>query len=133
VVVGGYHALLDELASVRAAAPDVRPRRTSNPVKGDPFADFAGFATSAVSLEQRLTVPPGVTPEAVLATEAIELDQAFNHWRGSLAECAEAVRLVAGAGASTVRDVLLAFPQERRRVVELGLMWLLKQGFLDWL
>jgi hypothetical protein len=132
VVVRAYDALIDGLARVRAAAADVRPGRTLNPVKGDPFADFAGFATSAVGLDQPLSVPPGVTPEAVLATQAIELDQAFSHWRASLAECAEAVRLVAD-GAGTVREVLLAFPQERRRMVELGLMWLLKQGFLDWL
>jgi glycosyltransferase involved in cell wall biosynthesis len=133
VVVGGYHALLDELAQVRAAAPDVRPRRTSNPVKGDPFADFAGFATSVMDLDQRLSVPPGVMPEAVLATDAIELDQAFGYWRASLAECAEALRIVAEGRGGTVREVLLAFPQERRRLIELGLMWLLKQGFLDWL
>jgi glycosyltransferase involved in cell wall biosynthesis len=132
VVVRAYDALIDDLARLRAAAADVRPGRTLNPVKGDPFADFAGFATSAVGLDQPLSVPPGVTPEAVLATQAIELDQAFSHWRASLAECAEAVRLVAD-GAGTVREVLLAFPQERRRMVELGLMWLLKQGFLDWL
>jgi hypothetical protein len=74
-----------------------------------------------------------VTPEAVLKTEAIELDQAFGYWRATLAECAEVVRLVAEGRAATVREVLLAFPQDRRRVVELGVMWLAKHGFLDWL
>jgi len=133
VVVGGYNRLLDELAQVRAAAGDVRPRHLQNPVKGDPFADFAGFATGAVSLGQTLRAVRGVTPDAVLATEAVELDQAFGYWRCSLAECAEVVRLVGERGPATVRDVLLAFPQDRRRVVELGVMWLLKQGFLDWL
>jgi len=133
VVIGRYHELLDELAQIRAAAPDVRPRHAANPVKGDPFAAFAGFATQAVGLERRLRVPPGVTPAAVLATEAIELDQAFGYWRATLAECAEVVRLVADGRATTLREVLLAFPQDRRRVVELGVMWLAKQGFLDWL
>jgi hypothetical protein len=133
VVVRGYHALLDQLAEVRAAAGELRPRQSANPVKGDPFADFAGFATQAIGLEQRLSVPPGVTPEDVLKTEAIELDQAFGYWRATLAECAEVVRLVGEGRATTQREVLLAFPQPRRRVVELGVMWLAKQGFLDWL
>ena len=133
VVVRGYQALLDELAQVRGAAADVRPRHQLNPVKGDPFADFAGFATAAIGLDRTLTVTPGATPEAVLATEAVELDQVFGYWRCSLSECAEVVRLVAERGDCALREVLLAFPQERRRTVELGAMWLLKQGFLDWL
>jgi len=29
--------------------------------------------------------------------------------------------------------VLLAFPQPQRRAVELGLLWLAKHGFVDWL
>lgn len=133
VVVQGYNRLLDELAQARAAAADVRPRHRFNPVKGDPFAAFAGFATGVVGLGQTLRVTPGATPQAVLATEAIELDQAFGYWRCSLADCAEVVRLLAEQGPRSLRDVLLAFPQERRRTVELGVMWLLKQGFLDWL
>jgi D-inositol-3-phosphate glycosyltransferase len=133
VVVRRYHELLDELAQVRAAAPDVATRHVGHPVKGDPFGAFAGFATQTVGLEQRLTVPPGVTPADVLATEPVELDQAFGYWRATLAECAEVVRLVAAGRATTQRDVLLAFPQDRRRVVEMGVMWLAKYGFLDWL
>ena len=31
-----------------------------------------------------------------------------------------------------VRAVLLAFPPAQRRAVELGVMWLAKQGLLDW-
>lgn len=133
VVVGAYRDLLDELAEIRAAATDVQTRHEFSPVKGDPFRDFAGFATGAIGLDLALKVPPGVTPEAVLATEAVDLDQAFGYWRGTLAECAQVVRLVAEGRAATVREVLLAFPVERRRLVELGVMWLAKQGFLDWL
>ena len=32
-----------------------------------------------------------------------------------------------------VRDVLAAFPPEQRRAVELGLAWMAKYGFVDWL
>jgi len=39
---------------------------------------------------------------------------------------------VASGEAATVRAVLLAFPPAQRRAVELGVMWLAKQGLLDW-
>lgn len=133
VVVGAYNALLDELARVRAAAADTPARPGGNPLKGDPFADFAGFATEASRLDLPLQVTPGISPADVLNTEAVELDQAFGYWRASLEECARALSLVAEGQAATLKDVLLAFPQERRRAVELGLHWMAKQGFLDWL
>ena len=42
----------------------------------------------------------------------------------------------AGAGArggATVREVLEAFPIGQRRALELGLAWMAKYGFVDWL
>ena len=35
--------------------------------------------------------------------------------------------------AATVREILPAFPVERRRAVELGVAWMAKLGFVDWL
>lgn len=133
VVVGRYNALLEELAAMRAAAPEPTGRRTGNPVKGDPFADFAGFATEVGRLDLPLRATAGLTAQDVLRTGAVELDQAFGYWRADLSECAEAFTLVAEGRAASVREVLLAFPQARRRAVELGLHWLAKHGFLDWL
>jgi D-inositol-3-phosphate glycosyltransferase len=133
VVVGQYQALLDELAAIRQAAADPKPRRKTNPVKGDPFDDFAGFPTLVASLDLKLSVTPGLGATEVLKTRDTELDQAFGYWRASLDDCAEAVRLVASGQAGTVRELLLAFPLEKRRPMELGVLWLAKQGFIDWL
>ena len=33
---------------------------------------------------------------------------------------------------ASVRAVLERFPVERRRAVELGLLWMIKLGMLDW-
>ncbi|THD77000.1 MAG: glycosyltransferase [Phenylobacterium sp.] len=132
VVVGQYRALIEEMAAIRAAAPDVATRLRANPVKDDPYAAFAGFATRSAALDTPLSVPPGVTPQDVLDTREVELDQAFGYWRASLEECAEVVRKLAAREAMTLRDVVLAFPPDRRRLIELGVMWLAKQGFVDW-
>lgn len=133
VVVGQYRALLDELAAIRKAAPEVAAGQRNNPLKGDPFSDFAGFATAALHPDQRLRAAPGAQPSDVAKTGGIELDQAFGFWRASLEECAEVVRLLAAGKASTLGEVLAAFPRDRRAPLELGVAWLAKLGLVDWL
>jgi len=133
VVARQYASLIDELAAIRAAAPPAAAPIRGDPAAGDPFADFAGFATQAASLDLPLRASPGLTGADVVATAATELDRAFPAWRGSLEEAAQAFELVAQGRATSVKEVLLAFPPQRRRAVELSVMWLAKQGFLDWL
>ncbi|MEO8115695.1 MAG: glycosyl transferase family 1, partial [Phenylobacterium sp.] len=127
------HAVIAELGEIRAAAPATAPRQTGNPVKGDPFRDFAAFASQTLSLDTRLSVPPSIGPQDVLNTAGVELDAAFGPWRADPAECVRILQLVAAGEARTVREALLAFPTPRRRAVELGLAWMAKLGFLDWL
>lgn len=133
VVARRYHALVDELAALRRTAPDRPSRHQTQPTKGDPFADFQGFATDTLGLDRPLAAVPGVTAADVGATAALELDQVFTGWRASLDDCALAFELIASGPARTTREVLLAFPMDRRRSVELGIAWMAKQGFVDWL
>jgi glycosyltransferase involved in cell wall biosynthesis len=132
VVVQQYRALLGELAEVRNAAPDVATALHTNPVKSDPFRAFAGFATRTADPDLPLRAAPGFTTADVIKTREIDLDQAFAFWRASLEECAEAFRRIAQGEARTLRELLAGFPAERRAVLELGVMWLAKQGFVDW-
>jgi glycosyltransferase involved in cell wall biosynthesis len=132
VVVGQYRELLAELAAVRAAAPEVAAQVRSDPVKVEPYAAFAGFPTQVADLDLPLRAAPGMGPPEVLATREVELDQAFGYWRCTLEECAEAMRRIASGEAASLRQVLAGFPPERRHPVELGVMWLMKQGFVDW-
>jgi len=133
VVARQINALVDDLAHRRAAAADPGTRHVEDPVKGDPFRDFAGFATHRLALETALVATPGASPKAVLAADGVKLDVAFPGWRAKLAECARAMELIQTGQARTVGEVLLAFPVERRRAVELGLLWLAKHGYVDWL
>ncbi|RAK58288.1 glycosyl transferase family 1 [Phenylobacterium deserti] len=132
VVVGQINALADELAQVRQAAQKPVTQHRLNPIKGDPFRDFAGFATDTWSLDLRLSARPGVTVEQVRGSRAIRLDSAFGQWRGDLEEAAQAFELIAAAKAATPREVLASFPPNRRRLVEMSLAWMAKQGFLEW-
>jgi D-inositol-3-phosphate glycosyltransferase len=133
VVAPQYRALVDELAVIRNTAPDVAAAHRSEPLKGDPFADFQGFATDVIALDRPLAAAPGVSGADVRRTAGIPLDQVFTGWRADLEECARALDLLASGEAHTLRQVLVAFPQPRRRAVELGVTWMAKLGFVDWL
>jgi len=132
VVARQVNGLIDELAARRAAAAEPASRHRIHPVKGDPFRDFAGFASAVMGLDTPLFAAVGATPEKVRAAGAVTLDVAFPAWRADLTECARALELIAGGEARTVGEVLLQFPMPRRRAVELGLLWLAKHGFVEW-
>jgi D-inositol-3-phosphate glycosyltransferase len=102
-------------------------------VKGDPFHDFAGFATHSLTAATALSTPAGVTASDVRRAGAVRLDVGFPMLRATPEACARVFELVASGAGRSVRDVLLAFPVEDRRSVELGIAWMAKYGFLDWL
>ncbi len=130
VVVGEIRALLDELAAIRAAAPDIEPSHRGNPVKGNPFTDFAGFASQVLAPETPLALRPGADPARLVRTD---LDSHAALWRASPAECAEVCGLLASGQAWTVAGVLARFPPARGAALELGIVWMAKLGVIDWL
>jgi glycosyltransferase involved in cell wall biosynthesis len=130
VVARAYQALLDELAAIRAAAPEPTPRHRDDPVRSDPFAAFAGFATQVQSLDLPLSSRAGAADVRALGGA---LDRVFTGLQATPQECEAVVDLVASGGARTVREVLTAFPVPRRRAIELAIAWLAKLGLIDWL
>jgi hypothetical protein len=132
VVIGQMKALAGELEALRAGPAAYPQGPNLDPVKGDPFADFAGFASKTLALDMRLTVRPGVTPADLQRSAGVDLDQMFGGWRGTLEECAQALAYLDAEGGASVVQVLAQFPVERRRAVELGLVWMAKLGLLDW-
>lgn len=132
VVARQIHALADELAEIRLASADPVVRRKGDPVRGDPFAAFAGFPTHVLTLDRPLAAAPGARGDDVRGLTAV-LDVAFGGMRANLEECAQALDLLASGEAHTAREVLVRFPLPRRRAVELGLAWMAKLGLVDWL
>jgi len=133
VVARQVRALTDELAEIRAQAFDPPAAAAADPVRGDPFRAFEGFATQALGLDTMLAPAPGATAEAVIASAGTVLDVAFPALRADPTLCAEAFGVIEAAGRIALRDVLLAFPTPQRRGLELGVAWLAKYGFVDWL
>jgi glycosyltransferase involved in cell wall biosynthesis len=132
VVVRQVNALADELAGVRTEAPAPASRHIVNPAKGDPFQDFAGFASRPYALDLAISARPGVGAEDLARSQVLGLDQFAGMWRATEAECARILQLLSGGEAATPRAVLERFPIDRRRAVELGLVWMMKLGLVDW-
>ena len=132
VVARQYAALVEDLTALRLASPPDTTQGGLNPIKGDPFRDFAGFPNQVLGLELTLSVRPGVTEADIARAQATDLDRFAAGWRCSSQECGRVLALLTPAPL-TARDILLAFPVERRRAVQMGLMWMCKLGMLDWL
>ncbi|THD70134.1 glycosyltransferase family 4 protein [Phenylobacterium sp.] len=132
VVARQISALADDLAEIRKASPDPVVRQKADPGRGDPFIDFAGFATQVLTADTRLSAVAGVNGDDVRGLTAV-LDKAFANVRASLEDCAMALDLLASGKAASAREIMAAFPVEKRRAVEMGLAWMAKLGLIDWL
>jgi glycosyltransferase involved in cell wall biosynthesis len=132
VVVSAYNRLADELAEVRAAAPESRPSHRLNPVKGDPFNDFAGFATQQLTSQTRFRLRVGASLSDLNRSATVGLDRAFANWRGSLDEAAHLLERLAQGNVLTVEELLADFPAERHPFLRMSLVWLAKLGIVDW-
>jgi glycosyltransferase involved in cell wall biosynthesis len=132
VVARQFHDLADELGKIRAGSPDPVIRQKADPVRGDPFIAFAGFATARLTLDTVLAAAPGASGDQIRGLVG-GLDTAFRDLRAPLDVCGDALDLIASGKASTVREVLVAFPVDQRKPLELGLAWMAKLGLLDWL
>lgn len=130
VVAPQYVALTEELAAIRQAEPE-RPRRP-HPVKGDPFRDFAGFASRVLGFDDRLSIAPDAGLADLERASGLWLDQFAAIRRARPEEEFRVLTILGERGDSTVRDLLQVFPVERRKRLMLSLMWMAKAGILDW-
>ena len=133
VVVSQFNNLFKELAKARATVTPGAPRHRLNPLRGDPFADFAGCASRGLEVEGLLRLRPGVSAIDLERIIAVELDNAFSGWRGTVEEAGLILARVAAAQSISLKDLLLTFPMPRRRLVQMSVNWLAKLGLLDWL
>ncbi len=133
VVVREYNALADELTEIRNAAPEQQPSHRVNPLKGDPFADFVGFATHQLTPQTLLRLRAGASVTDLQRAAGVHLDGAFAEWRGSLDEAALLLERLAKGNALTAQELLTDFPTERHPVLLMSLAWLAKLGIVDWL
>ena len=131
VVAPQYVALVGELAEIRRSGPAPAAGHKRHPTKGDPFRDFAGFATATLSARTMLALRPGVGLADLDRSAGLALDMFGGNWRGTHGECQALLGLLDG-GPRSVGELLASFPKARGRRVQLSLLWMCKLGLLSW-
>ncbi|MEL0028207.1 MAG: glycosyltransferase family 4 protein [Perlucidibaca sp.] len=131
VVAPQYAALAEELGAIRRKASGETP--TAHPLRGDPFGDFAGFASTVLGDQTRLHMRPEASAADLQRASGLTLDMFGGNWRGTPQEAARCVERLSQAGALTVAEILSGFPEQRRDRIRLTLGWLAKIGVVDWL
>jgi D-inositol-3-phosphate glycosyltransferase len=138
VVVAQYNALFGELAERRAQAlrdGGVTGGARIQPSRADPFADFRGFATSVLEPDLVLRLAPNVAAADLEAQLSVKLNRLYGGLRGSNAEALALLQALETAEAAglPVEQLLSGVAADRRPDLETTLVWLAKQGLVDWL
>ena len=141
VVVGQYKTLFAELADRRAQALRVGavPRGVPiQPSRGDPFADFRGFATNVLEPDLKLCFAEGALAGDLDSLLEVQLNRLYPGLRGTADEARALLdnflyHQTACSPMVTVADLLADAPPERRPYLETTLVWLAKLGLVDWL
>lgn len=131
VVAPQYAALGAELGAIRAASDTDHPP-APHPVKGDPFRDFAGFATQILQADTLLSLRDGAGPADLIRSAGLELDRFGEGWRLAPEDAAQLVESLSRRGPTTVKDLMLDAPPSQRKRTILTLLWMAKYGMLEW-
>lgn len=138
VVVDQYNALFAELTQRRLHAlkqPETPSPCRMNPLQGDPFQDFGGFATTVLDSGTRLFLCPGVDAAALTRAQQVALNQAYPGLRGRADEAARVLALLAVADpvrGCPVAELAAAFAPDRQGFLSTTVVWLAKLGLVDW-
>ncbi len=135
-VVAGYGDLFDQLADLRLAADpeEARAGAALQPLRGEPFADFRGFATHVLEPDLWLRLAEGVQPEHLQDRLQVQLHRLYPGLRGQSSEAQQLMlQLQRCPGGCSVQQLLSQAPEARRPYLETTLVWLAKLGCIDWL
>lgn len=136
-VVAQYNSLFERLlerrtrARVDATAASASP--LNHPFRGNPFADFEGFATEVMRSSLEFSAGASMSPESVLQRlSTVELDRMFAGLHASEAEVRVLLDAFTGEQRHCLADLQARFLPDRSEVIALTLAWLCKLGVLRW-
>lgn len=131
VVVGHYRQLLGQLAELRREAGDSQPIPW-HPLRGNPFADFAGFATTQLGLDTPLALVQNLDWALDQLQRLTDLDRCYEGCHAPPEELEPLLRTLAQQGQASPRQLLQSSDPARHQPLLLALGWLAKLGLLRW-
>ena len=136
VIVRQHRQLYNELAERRRAATSVEISAAGagapHPLRADPFADFAVYASSTLqpATVLRLALPWPLPLERLQA--AVDLDRMYEHLHASEPQLLALLECLKQMQPCACSSLLEAFPLEHHDNLRLGITWLAKIGCIHW-
>jgi glycosyltransferase involved in cell wall biosynthesis len=126
VIYRRYQTLWEELAERRRADPDLHPplNSTARPDRPDPFAAFAGYATSQLTDNHVVTLLAGA--RLLEAHRALALNSFAAAIQPTAEDCATIAEFLRLNGPQKAGVIAGQFPVEQRLRVVRGLVWMAK-------
>ena len=134
VVARLHHQLYAELAERRSASQENSGLEAQHPLRGDPFRDFAPFATVCLRPETELRLAMPLPELQQLLSNLTRLDHCFEQLHASPADLQRLLVQLQGEGAKScsLTRLLAAWPVEQHDELRLTLTWLAKLGCIQW-
>lgn len=130
VVVGQYQELWQELARLRADAPESAAhdseRHVAYPSRMDPFDVFEHYATEPLTDEHRVSLPEGSGPERLKTYRELPTT---NYASAVLPEqklCNQIVAVLAKRGTLTIGQLLAMATDDQKKPLLRALVWMMK-------
>ena len=134
VVARLHHELYSELAERRRAGQECSGLETQHPLRGDPFRDFAPFATACLGPETELRLAMPLPELQHQLNNLTSLDSCYGQLHASPADVQRLLVQLHGEGAQwcSLKRLLTAWPIEQQDDLRLSLTWLAKLGCIHW-
>ena len=134
VVARLHHQLYAELAERRRAAQESFDLQAQHPLRGDPFRDFAPFATACLGPETQLRLAMSLPELHHRLSNLTSLDRCYGQLHANPEDLQRLLVQLQGEAAQpcSLRRLLNAWPVEQHDELKLSLTWLAKLGCIHW-
>lgn len=133
VVIGAYQALWRDLAERRRSATEHTPRAATapaHPLRDDPYAVYAGYATAPIGGGDRVELAPGAGPDRLSRLRVHDMNSFATEALAGDGDAEAVLRHLDTRGRCTVDRLLSSFAPEKRTAVHRTIGWLAKMGLV---
>ena len=134
VVARLHHQLYAELAERRRASKERFGLEAQHPLRGDPFRDFAPFATDCLGPDTVLMLGMSLPELNDRLNNLSSLDRIYEQFHASPKDLHRLLDQLHNEATQpcTLERLLSAWPVQQHDSLRLSLTWLAKLGFINW-
>jgi len=132
VITKQYTALFSELSELRALATEQPPSQI-NPLRGNPFVDFSGFATSNMCEELSFFLTQDLSNCFLALDNLVKLDIFYKECHADTDDLKLLLTDIANYRSCTLKVLLDRHPANRHQSLAMGVSWLAKLGLVNWI